>query len=1205
MKKIAHSIFFLICISLSAACSIKEEMRSSITNDGELMININSSINQEHTKATAAGFVDGDAVGLYAVNYINENAAPGVLSVSGNQADNVKYTFNESSHKWVPSKSVYYKNVDTNVDLYLYYPHQENISDVSSGSFEVQKDQSMDKSQTALSGYEASDFLWGKAENITPVESAVAITLSHRLSAVEVVLTEGTGFAEEEFSSLSKSVIVTNTTRKATINYSTGVATPLGDPQLDGIVMCPQDDGSFRAIVIPQSVDAETRLFAITIDGVTYGFKQNAVTEYQADKQLNFTINVTKKSHTGDYELTFGGVEITEWKEDKNTHGGEARQYFVVNVTEPGTLGAQIKAMGKNPDKIKNLKVVGNVKDVDFYFMRDSMAILEAINMKEAMIKPHGDLARAVTYYDDYENYVTKYGEPDYIEESIGLAHWLWKEDGRLPDNAFVNKKTLCNFVFPEYVKVIGNSAFSNTTLSGALIIPEDVERIGQWAFNRTAITSVAFNNKIKRIEECAFQICESLSGSLLLPDGITFIGHNAFSCCNFTGRLSLPETIEYLGLGAFDRAGNFSGDLIIPASLPVLYSNTFYGNNFITGLLVFEGSTKLEDADPISGFGGGGGCFCGCNFSGELIIPEGTIEIPENCFSYCSFSKIILPESLRTIGDRAFSGNYRLEEIEFNEGLIRIGQLAFSECNTLLSLNLPSTLQTIQSNAFENCYYISNITCNATEPPTIQSNSFNGVAKDNFALEVPEASIIRYQTEVGWSDFKRITAHYDFSIGRTRMRALNEGMTRTYTLRCPAGNEWSVTDKPDWITVTPSSGTGKTDVTIAIAAMPRTNDLFEVNDGSFQYPSYANYKGRIDTVFFKLSERDYTCRLEVEQYDYDRQDGEVIVNQTHSAGNGIDVVFIGEGYDAKDIAKGKFLTDCDNGYKHLFNIEPYKSYKDYFNVYSVISQSDESGIETVNTIIANKFMKNGVRDVNAAFKWAKKASSNIDLSRTVVVLLDNSKNYYGWTYMYGDGSAMSVVPISEEAYPYDYRGLIQHEAGGHAFGKLGDEYIYHNAYITSCGCPCCDHPSEEYDLNSSFGMYKSFGWFKNLSMLSDHNQVPWSHLLYHPTYSNRVDMYEGAYMHMRGMYRSEITSCMNNNIPYFNSISRQAIVERIKDYAGETFDFNDFVSRDNFDVGTKAAQRDFDWTFGVDPKWNRGTEKGSIIYMGDHPDVK
>ena len=67
----------------------------------------------------------------------------------------------------------------------------------------------------------------------------------------------------------------------------------------------------------------------------------------------------------------------------------------------------------------------------------------------------------------------------------------------------------------------------------------------------------------------------------------------------------------------------------------------------------------------------------------------------------------------------------------------------------------------------------------------------------------------------------------------------------------------------------------------------------------------------------------------------------------------------------------------------------------------------------------------------------------------------------------------------------------------------------------------------------------------------------------------------------------------------------RQVIVERIKEYAGEEFSLEDFIAHDSFAVGTKSTSVEFDWTFGVDPLWNKGPEGGSVIYMGDHPNIK
>ncbi len=79
----------------------------------------------------------------------------------------------------------------------------------------------------------------------------------------------------------------------------------------------------------------------------------------------------------------------------------------------------------------------------------------------------------------------------------------------------------------------------------------------------------------------------------------------------------------------------------------------------------------------------------------------------------------------------------------------------------------------------------------------------------------------------------------------------------------------------------------------------------------------------------------------------------------------------------------------------------------------------------------------------------------------------------------------------------------------------------------------------------------------------------------------------------------------MNNNIPYYSSISRQAIVERIKEYAGEAFSLEDFYAKDVFDLGTiTKSAASVGGTFGVDPKFHRATGYAPV-YMGEHPNVK
>lgn len=257
---------------------------------------------------------------------------------------------------------------------------------------------------------------------------------------------------------------------------------------------------------------------------------------------------------------------------------------------------------------------------------------------------------------------------------------------------------------------------------------------------------------------------------------------------------------------------------------------------------------------------------------------------------------------------------------------------------------------------------------------------------------------------------------------------------------------------------------------------------------------------------------------------------------------------------------------------EYFFAIEPYNTYRQYFNVYTAMPLSTESGVGSVNTIRYNRFgttftsgagLKANYDDIFAYALGAPTVGKD-NLSETLIIIVPNSTDYGGITQMWADGSAIAFCPLSTYGYPLDSRGVIQHEAGGHGFGKLGDEYIYHNAFIDACGCSCCGHVDE---LNAA----KSYGWYDNLSLSGKMHGVGWSHLIYDSRYSDIVDLYEGGFMHSRGVFRSEQNSCMNNDIPYYSTISRESIVRRIKRYAGETFSFEDFVSHDKRDAG--AAQ--------------------------------
>ena len=1164
---------------LMAGCTTGlEDLRQNASSDAPL-INIDGSIGQIYTtRVDDGGFCDGDQVGLYGVNYTDENTKAGTLLDEDNQVDNARYTFDESSWTWKSQAPVYYKDAETNIDLYAYYPYG-NPKSVTEYAFEVQQDQS---GKNANEGYAMSDFLWGKVENVKPSEAKVKIKFNHRMACVNVVLVEGEGFEEAEFDNLEKNVLVMNTTRSAHINLATGVVTATGKPANEGILMKQNAEG-FRAIVVPQTVAAMSPLFSITIDGVEYRFKKDMDFVYEAGKQSKFSIQINKKTPTGEYEFVLTDTEMVDWIADLDSHGGEARQYYVVHCDEPGSLKAKILADGKNPAKIKNLKVSGKIVSSDFNFMRYEMEILQSINLKESQII--GTKWAWTGYIDgEYrgEHFYTEY--PATIEEAtaqvqarypgstIKTTEYEQREypDNEIPERAFYQKLTLVNFVFPEKLTKIGGYAFYGTTLSGALIIPDEVVEIGDVAFAGTNISSLQLPTNLKVIVGSAFSGCSSMAGTLTLPESLESIGGYAFyDCSMLSGTLSLPSKLTEIPDYCFAGCG-FTGDLIIPDNIKSIGNNAFYECDFNGQLILGSNISKINHAA------------FQCAFQGELFIPKSVQVIDDGAFLWNNFSRIVFEEGseLVKIGNNAFDANNRLcEPVVLPEGLITIGDMAFANCSNMPSIVIPSTVTTIGSSAFEGCYYMSNMQCNAITPPVVGSGAFDGIGKENFTLEVPEQSVSLYQTANGWADFNRISAYYDFSISRKHIRTLNAEYTKTYMLRVPSGEAWKVENCPSWVSVSPSSGVGRTEVTITVSEMPRTTETFSFEmastDGNW---SEETHKGRAGEIVFLLESKDRRVSMDVQQYDCDNYDGQVIA-QNASVGAGVNIVFMGDCFDARDIAMGSYMEGINEAIGYYFAIEPYKSYRDYFNVYTIVGMSDDSGMGTVNTVkdakFGSQYSLSGISpNTQATYEYAMKAATvNEDnLDQTLVVMVENTQDYGGICYMWRDGSAIAVCPMSRDAYPFDFRGIVQHEAGGHGFAKLADEYIYTNGFVSSCSClnPHLD----------DFLAGKALGWYRNLSTDGNYNSVEWAHLFAHPDYMNIVDMYEGGYFHSRGIYRSEANSCMNNNVPYYSAISRQEMVERIMKYAGLEFSLEDFYAKDvrdasNNDFVTRALDKE------------------------------
>ena len=345
--------------------------------------------------------------------------------------------------------------------------------------------------------------------------------------------------------------------------------------------------------------------------------------------------------------------------------------------------------------------------------------------------------------------------------------------------------------------------------------------------------------------------------------------------------------------------------------------------------------------------------------------------------------------------------------------------------------------------------------------------------------------------------------------------------------------------------------------------------------DGYIVYNHLTDDYNAIGTFLSdKLGEPDLSGFPELyESTDYSK-DGEVKKLQTATKGKGIDLVLMGDAYSDRKIADGTYDRTMNIAMEKFFEEEPYKSHRDYFNVYSVTAVSKNEVYSPVSeTAFDGEFGVGTYVSGNdsAAFSYALKAISEERLDQALIVVMMNSIVYAGTCFMYnptveGDwsnGTSVSYFPTGSDDESLGQ--VLRHEAAGHGFAKLADEYFYvENGHITD----------EEKGYLKEMEQY---GWWKNADFTSDPTQVKWSHFLEDSRYANDgLGVYEGAFTYWTGAYRPTEDSIMRSNTGGFNAPSREAIYYRIHKLAygpDWEYDYEKFVEYDA--INRKSAPED------------------------------
>ncbi|MDE7308806.1 MAG: leucine-rich repeat domain-containing protein [Lachnospiraceae bacterium] len=232
-----------------------------------------------------------------------------------------------------------------------------------------------------------------------------------------------------------------------------------------------------------------------------------------------------------------------------------------------------------------------------------------------------------------------------------------------------------------------------------SVILKEGITRIGIDAFARcSSLATIELPESLTNIDTGAFEGCNNLA-SIELPEGITSIGNSAFRNCSNLVSIKLSEGITSIGNYAFEGCNGLTS-IELPKSLININYGTFKGCNGLVSIKLPEGITKI-----------GAYAFAGCSSLATIELPESLTNIDTGAFEGCNnLASIELPEGVTKIGASAFFDCSGLTEIIIPKGVTDIYWYTFSGCSNLVSINLPTSLTTITESVFSGCSSLPNI---------------------------------------------------------------------------------------------------------------------------------------------------------------------------------------------------------------------------------------------------------------------------------------------------------------------------------------------------------------------------------------------------------------------------------------------------------------------------------------------------------------
>ena len=376
------------------------------------------------TKVAEGAFEEGDRVGLFVVDYLDETT-PAPLQISGNRANNEVMTLDGG--QWRTGRTLYWGEGKS--DVYAYHPYMMNVVDVDEQPFSVALD------QTVEDAYEASDFLWAKAEGVAQTDGVVSLDMKHVMSRLVVKIMAG----EEYVGSLpaDATVHLHSTVTDARVSLANGsvMKYPYGGThsiKMRNLGIRTFAEGEavvYEAIVVPQMLETSVPLLEINSKSVSYLLED----AFNFKPGVSYTYTAVLNTSTSAIRIEIG-CEIEDWNNIGSGGGGEGGEggeddgidlSTYTDLSAEGTANCYlVKAAGNYKFKAvmgNSDATVGNVKKTEVLWESFGTDVMPNV----------GDLVASVGYKNGYVYFSTPevFGNGNAsiaVRNSKDVILWSW-----------------------------------------------------------------------------------------------------------------------------------------------------------------------------------------------------------------------------------------------------------------------------------------------------------------------------------------------------------------------------------------------------------------------------------------------------------------------------------------------------------------------------------------------------------------------------------------------------------------------------------------------------------------------------------------------------------------------------------------------------------------------------------------------------------